>query len=126
MSNNHFNIFLYKKSRTPPQGGCSYPPPIKNEEIIGSNIKYKLDIPIISSKIIFYEPNEEEEKSEKYVSKKSRPKRLEKVSYEKMCSCRLWKEFVSGDGNILSHRDKFLLATNILYIVGFEKDFLDA
>ncbi len=51
---------------------------------------------------------------------------LEKVSYEKMCSCRLWKEFVSGDGNILSHRDKFLLATNILYIVGFEKDFLDA
>lgn len=43
-----------------------------------------------------------------------------------MCSCRLWKEFVSGDGNILSHRDKFLLATNILYIVGFEKDFLDA
>ena len=126
LSNNRFNIFLYKNPAHPHKEGVPIHPPIKNEEIIGSNIKYKLDIPIISSKIIFYEPNEEEEKSEKYVCKKSRPKRLEKVSYEKMCSCRLWKEFVSGDGNILSHRDKFLLATNILYIVGFEKDFLDA
>ena len=126
LSNNRFNIFLYKNPAHPHKEGVHIHTPIKNEEIIGSNIKYKLDIPIISSKIIFYEPNEEEEKSEKYVCKKSRPKRLEKVSYEKMCSCRLWKEFVSGDGNILSHRDKFLLATNILYIVGFEKDFLDA
>ena len=56
LSNNHFNIFLYKNPAHPHKEGVPIHPPIKNEEIIGSNIKYKLDIPIISSKLFFMNP----------------------------------------------------------------------
>ena len=74
----------------------------------------------MSSKIIFYEFSEEQKEKEGlkiYVDKNEKPKKIEKVAENKICSlCRLWREFTNGTGERLNHDDKFLLATNIRFI----------
>ena len=131
LSDNHFNIFFKgNPAYIITREGVTSPSYYKNDDLIGNNIKYELYIPNMSSKIIFYEFSEEQKEKEGlkiYVDKNEKPKKIEKVAENKICSlCRLWREFTNGTGERLNHDDKFLLATNIRFITGYQKRFFDA
>lgn len=92
----------------------------KSEEFRGKPIEYIIELPQISSKIVFYgvpTPLHQYNMCSNHV------KHLEKVGESRICqSCRLWKDF--REGVQLEHQMRFLLATNILYIKGMKKRFL--
>lgn len=122
INNTHLDIQEYN---TQSRCSSSY---IKNEEKTRSNIKYELYIPETSSKIIFYESQEEVKNthSSHCIHKKIDISMLEKVSSNKICMCcKLWKDFFTGSGEPLSHNEKYLLATNILFLSGYQKIFLE-
>lgn len=93
------------------------------EDISGNSIKYIIEIPEISSKIVFYNGDRRGELLHQKDMCGDMPK-LEKAGKDELCKkCRLCRSFF--EGKILDHDMRFLLATNFLWIAGAKKLFFE-
>lgn len=93
------------------------------DEKKGNPIKGIIELPQISSKIVFYGSQGDGRVHHHNVCKEMPG--LEKISRDALCSrCQLSKEFL--EGKELPHDARFLLATNFLQIKGGRKLFLEA
>lgn len=92
------------------------------EEKKGNPIKYMIELPLISSKIVFY--GSQVDRSVVHHNYMCGDLSiLEKIGNNRLCErCRLCKDFL--EGRYLTHDQRFLLATNFLWIKGKKKLFL--
>lgn len=93
------------------------------EEKTSNSIKIIIELDQNSSKIVFYEANEESHNQHQHCTCKER-NRIGNITVKRLCeTCRLARQFSSGE--YTTHAQKFLLATNIIHIKGMTDFFLD-
>ena len=93
------------------------------KDFVGNNIKYLIQIPGKSLKILIFKPDEQQTPLVSLRCMQT-AKRLEKVNEDRVKSiCMLYKDFAEGKN--LSHDAKFLIATNVQFFKGYIKRFLD-
>ena len=101
-------------------GGCDTN---QNDEKRGKDMKYILELPKISSKIICYQFQKEKSKDIVLHSSVQKDSKIEKCSEDKLCRrCLLCRDFFGGKQ--LHHAEKFLLLTNLRHFKGYKKKFL--
>lgn len=95
----------------------------KNVKKTGNNIKYVIELPQITTKIVIgsYIEKTTSDVPTGYVQKRNM---LEHIKEDVLCdSCRLYKDF--KDGKDIPHNSKFLLVTNLRFLKGYRKKFFE-